>query len=88
MRAADVLGIVAGIAGGLPPLRLRKRRKRKPDPVAEAAAAAKRTRKAAKRAEDERRTAEGRENAKDAIQQAAWASAGAEDVRSQERMPS
>lgn len=63
MRAADVLGIVAGIAGGLPPLRLRKRRKRKPDPVAEAAAAAKRARRAAKRAEDERRTAEGREYA-------------------------
>ena len=61
--ANDVLGIAAGIAGGLPPLRLPKRRERKPDPVAEAAAIAKRARKAAKRAEDERRTAEGRANA-------------------------
>lgn len=58
-----MLGIAAGIAGGLPPLRLPKRRERKPDPVAEAAAIAKRARKAAKRAEDERRTAEGRANA-------------------------
>lgn len=55
-----MLGIVAGIAGGLPPLRLPKRRERKPDPAAEAAAIAKRARKSAKRAEDERRTAAGR----------------------------
>lgn len=55
-----MLGIAAGIAGGLPPLHLPKRRERKPDPVAEAAAIAKRARKAAKRADDERRTAEGR----------------------------
>ena len=58
--ANDVIAIAAGIAGGLPPLHLPKRRERQPDPVAEAAAIAKRARRAAKRAEDERRTAEGR----------------------------
>ena len=58
--APDVIAIAAGIAGGLLPPHPPKRRERKPDPVAEAAAIAKRARRAAKRAEDERRTAEGR----------------------------
>lgn len=61
MSALGFLAATSAMIGGLPPFhRGRRRRKRKPDPDRERDAAKKRQDKAAKRAEDERRTAEGR----------------------------
>lgn len=61
MRAADVLAITAALGGGLPPFPHWKRRLAMvPNPQRQEAAVAKRARKAAKRASDAERTAEGR----------------------------
>lgn len=56
----EVMTTLAAMAGGFPPLKLKRRRKRTPNPVVEAAAAAKRARKIARFEEDARRTQAGR----------------------------
>ena len=64
MSALGFLAVSSMLAGGLPAFpRGRRRRLRMPDAMRETAADAKRARKAAKREEDARRSAEGRASA-------------------------